>query len=279
MPDQGRATTMTFSEANSASGSAAGEAEALLDFYNRWFEVVPANSPSLLREVLRLRYKVYCVENQFEDATAHPDGLENDPYDDRSVHSLLRYRATGETVGTVRLVLPSREREALALPIGQVCDERHLVQALQLPVTTTAEISRFAVSKDFRRRASDANVIDGGFSAMPPVARLQSRRALPHITLGLMKAVARMSVENGITHLVAVMEPALLRLISRLGVAFTPIGSLVDYHGLRQPCYATCHDLGKGILFRRPEAMELITDKGEYWKPYAASSCGDPPKK
>ena len=34
------------------------------------------------------------------------------------------------------------------------------------------------------------------------------------------------------------MEPALLRILTRLGLNFEPVGSLVEYHGLRQPCVA-----------------------------------------
>jgi N-acyl amino acid synthase of PEP-CTERM/exosortase system len=39
------------------------------------------------------------------------------------------------------------------------------------------------------------------------------------------------------------MEPALIRILTRFGVEFTPIGDLMEHHGLRQPCVARLDDL------------------------------------
>ena len=58
-----------------------------------------------------------------------------------------------------------------------------------------------------------------------------------HLPLGLIKSCVEMSVREGMTHWAAVMEPALLRLLTRLGIHFNPLGSLVEYHGRRQPCW------------------------------------------
>jgi len=239
----------------------------ILDRYNRWFTLIAADTVELKRECFRLRYQVYCVENRFENPAEHPDGLESDAFDERAVHHLLVHHSTGAVVGTVRLVLPARARGRLELPIGQVCDEEYLVDTIGMPVDSTAEISRFAVSKTFRRRVTDAEVVDGGFQGLARNGDLSARRVLPHITFGLMRAVAKMSVDNGITHLVAVMEPALLRLVGRVGFEFTPIGPLVDYHGIRQPCFATNHDLGKGLIARRPDVMKTVSERGKYWQP------------
>ncbi|HLI12846.1 MAG TPA: PEP-CTERM/exosortase system-associated acyltransferase [Alphaproteobacteria bacterium] len=243
--------------------------DTLLDLYSRYFDLVPADTIELKREAFRLRYQVYCVENAFENPADHPDGLETDEFDDRSVHSLLVYRPTGALTGTVRLILPQPDTQGIDLPIGRICGEE-LIADLGLPASRTAEISRFAVSKAFRRRVSDVTVVDNGFQGFGRTSPRQGAaegRVLPHITLGLMKAVVKMSVENGITHLVAVMEPALLRLLGRIGIKFRNIGPLVHYHGLRQPCYAELDPLLEGILFERPDALEVITDHSRYWRP------------
>src|SRR4051794_41125912 len=75
---------------------------ALLNSFTKWFDIVPANTPALLREAYALRFQVYCVENPFEDPDEHPDGLETDAYDSHSVHSLLVHRERREVAGTVR---------------------------------------------------------------------------------------------------------------------------------------------------------------------------------
>ena len=47
-----------------------------------------------------------------------------------------------------------------------------------------------------------------------------------------------MTAFGGITHIVGMMEPTLLRLLGRLGIAFHPLGERVEHHGIRQPGWA-----------------------------------------
>jgi len=70
--------------------------------------------------------------------------------------------------------------------------------------------------------------------------------------------------EQGITHWSAVMEPALLRLIGRLGIDFSPLGPLVDYHGTRQPCHGDTNEVLAGIKRQQRDVWALITDSGRY---------------
>ncbi len=161
----------------------------LIDLYNRYFEVIHAESPEQKMECFRLRYEVYCVENPFEDPLQNPDGIETDQFDSAAMHSLLRHRETGEMVGTVRLILPRTGREGMGLPIRQIC--RHELMSHDnnsLPWGGTAEISRFAISKRMRRRAEDGTVV-GSFETTDHDAR----RRIPDTSLGLMQAVVAMA--------------------------------------------------------------------------------------
>jgi N-acyl amino acid synthase of PEP-CTERM/exosortase system len=247
--------------------SSADEKRSLFALYARWFDVVPADTPERLEEAYRLRYQVYCVENNFESADQAQPGLEIDGYDKHSVHSLLIHRPTGMVAGTVRLILPNGSGTIDALPISEMCTDPSLRDPARFPPARTAEISRFAVSKAFRRRISDGTYPDMHFSDGAPVNRAHERRVLtPNITLGLMKAIAEMSIRNGITHLCAMMEPALLRLTGRLGIKFMPLGKTVEYHGIRQPCFAELADLGFALMKCSPDAHELVSDQGRYWQ-------------
>jgi N-acyl amino acid synthase of PEP-CTERM/exosortase system len=237
-----------------------------MDIYSEYFDIVRADTPELVEAALRLRYQVYCVEHPFENPAEHPDGLERDPYDAQSVHCLLIHRPTGLVAGTVRLVLPWRNAGPWDLPILATCDHPTLFDERTLPRARTAEISRFAISKDFRRRAEDVS----GPAGIPGSSPIDARRVIPHIALGLMKAVVWMSHQHQATHLCAVMEPALLRLLGRFGMSFTPLGPLVDYHGKRQPCYAPLDHLLRGIHDRDPEVFDLLTDAGRYHQLSAA---------
>jgi hypothetical protein len=54
-----------------------------------------------------------------------------------------------------------------------------------------AEISRYAISKSFRRRKGETGFPDVGYS---PLDAETSRRLMPHLTLGLMRGIHRLGV-------------------------------------------------------------------------------------
>ncbi len=248
----------------SAPTLAKSEGERLVDVYHRWFEVVAADTDERRVQAYRLRYQVYCVENAFEDPADNPDGLEADAFDAHSVQSLLVHRPTGLAAGTVRLVLPRPGAAETGFAMHRVCDDPALSDPARLPPATSAEISRFTISKEFRRRREDAQYPDmetrGGGSR-----ESEGRRIVPHMTLGLMNAIVRMSVDNGITHWCAIMQPTLLRVLARMGIEFERIGPRVSYHGRRQPVLADADALLAGIWERQPELWAVITDGGRTW--------------
>jgi N-acyl amino acid synthase of PEP-CTERM/exosortase system len=208
--------------------------------YERHFAVVRATTPELLRKAYRLRYQAYCVENQFEDPEQQVDRCETDHYDDHSEHTLLLHRRTGEVAGTSRVILPP-EGEFRSLPIAALLngvDQRRFGQSAE-----TAEISRFAILKQFRRRYGEQAYADVGSTENASASEIIERHLLPFIILGLLRGVFGICLDFGITNLAAVMEPALIRIFRRLGLHFTPIGGLVEHHGLRQPCIARLADL------------------------------------
>lgn len=245
--------------------------ESLLDVFHRNFEVVTVDTPELMDAVHTLRYQVYCVENSYESAEQHPDGLERDEFDLFAVHSLVRYRGTESFAGCVRLILPNADKPETPFPIEEQCGDlfdRQAIETHYLPRHSLAEISRFAVSKGFKRRISEAGTLSGASQAAvyeDEGASANLRRLLPHITLGLFHAIVRMSAENGITHWYAIMEPTLIRLLGRFGIHFNPIGPLVNYHGRRQPTLAVADEVLAGIYAERPDVWEIITEQGELW--------------
>jgi N-acyl amino acid synthase of PEP-CTERM/exosortase system len=227
----------------------------LPDMFKKCLSVVCANSQDMRDRAFRLRFQVYCRERGFEDAGEHPDGREQDGYDARSLHSLLLDRHTGAAVGTVRLILP---RVGDDLPVFRQIEagERRRVA---LPLATTAEVSRFAVAKAFRRQ------LEEDWRPRPGRLRVASSgrgSALQLLTFGLIQAIVMMTALGGITHIVAMMEPALLRLLRRLGIEFHPLGELVDHHGLRQPGWALMVHLIARIKACHPELAEIIADAG-----------------
>jgi N-acyl amino acid synthase of PEP-CTERM/exosortase system len=231
-----------------------GENESLFDRYNRDFCCTLADAPELLRQAYEVRYQVYCVENAFEDADEHPGRLETDEYDARSTHSILTFRQTGEAIGTVRLVLPD-EQTPSSFSMKRILD--FCRGDAPFPVTRTAEVSRFSVT----RRARPRN--DGAIDMRNPLAnRSVLRRAEPLMSLGLIQGLIRMSALHRITHWCAVMEPQMLRMLAAMGIHFYPVGPLLEYHGLRQLCFCEISSVLKTVRRERPSFWEIITDSG-----------------
>src|SRR5215468_11473844 len=207
-----------------------GNDEVRLDDRSEQFHILPAATPELLEEVYRLRFRVYCVENKFEKPNNRHPGLEIDEYDSHSVHSLLIHKPSGIAFGTVRLVLADRGAADRPLPMQRRCAFSVMQNT---PNTSMAEISRFAISRHVRRlvaermRSSVAST-DLQCKLSPKVGGMD-----PLIPVWLMSAILRMSIENNVTHLCGIMEPALIRLLARLGIFFSPIGPLIEHHGRR----------------------------------------------
>ena len=244
--------------------------------YASHFEVARVTTPEQLKAALRLRYQVYCVENPFEDPADNADGMESDMYDAGSLHSLLLRQGTTEAVGTVRLILPlSRSGlEGMGLPIRDVCHhELVTTKNSTLPWQTTAEISRFAVSNRLRRRAGDQRTA-GGLSEPDG-----TRRRILDTSLGLMQAAVAMTADCGITHVCAVMEPSLLRMLSRLGIHFVALGKQVIYHGRRQPCYSNVDELLARTWAERFDVWQILTRNGKLWPVNRRLAGADQPRR
>ncbi|MEF8794272.1 PEP-CTERM/exosortase system-associated acyltransferase [Thiohalorhabdus sp.] len=242
------------------------------DFFDKYFEIVQAVSWAERDAAYALRYQVYCVENPFEDGSVHRCGREQDEYDARAVHSLIRHRESGEFAACVRLVLPKQDDPETPFPIEAECGHAfykdHRAVSVALDRSRLSEISRFAVSKRFKRRLNEASSPSG----TSPEAVYQDadsrsgagQRGMPYITVGLFAAVIRTSVEHGMTDWYAVMEPGLLRLLSRFGIHFHPVGALVEHHGRRRPTAARVADVIRGIHDERPDVWEIVSDRGRF---------------
>ncbi len=232
---------------------------SVLVYFRSLFDVTEASTPADLEAAFRLRYQVYCVENDFERKDANPGSRETDSYDWRSVHSILTHRASREVIGTLRLVLP----QGGPLPIQELHPNPLDLVKGQLPLETTAEVSRFAVSKSFRRRRGEERYADEGWTG--PVAPVESaplRRLMPYLSIGLMQGVLRLSLQHGVTHLCAIIDPCLLRLLGRFGLHFHAVGEPIDYHGLRQPCFAELEELIESAAKEQPDIWAVSTENG-----------------
>jgi N-acyl amino acid synthase of PEP-CTERM/exosortase system len=172
------------------------------------------------REVLALRYQVYCAERGFENPEDFPDGLERDEFDDSSIHFAAIHRPTGRVVGTVRLVLPAAAR----LPGEKFFNIRATVAGFDR--MNVGEISRLALTKRYCREL-----------------QRNLRNGSGEIVHGLFRCLALESGRLGLTHLYAVMSRGLPVLLAKNRIHFNRVGPERAYHGLRAPYFGAIEEL------------------------------------
>jgi N-acyl-L-homoserine lactone synthetase len=178
------------------------------------------------------------VERGFE---ASDSGLEIDGFDDHAPHVVVCRKSDDEVIGTVRLVLPQAGRADYGLPIHSLCTED---LGYRVPLHSSGEVSRFAVSKERRGMSSDATAL---------------------LRLALVQGLVKMSAEHGITHWCAVMERSLLRLLRSSAINFDPVGQMVEHHGMRQPSVCCVSDVLQQMRIEQPAIWEFVTLGGTLW--------------
>lgn len=219
------------------------EGDTVLQFHFR--KVV---DKSELEEVFRLRYKVYCDEWGFERPQDHPGGIEFDIYDSSAVH-FVSLNEMWQVIGTVRIILHSDK----GFPLEKHC--KIDADLSRLNRQKIGEISRLAVSKEFRKRSEDRFIYDGTAEYVEQQAALHERRRRHEIVTGLYKCLYVESKKIGLTHWYAVMAKGLYILLKRMGILFEPIGPEIDYHGLRTPYLGAIADIENEVGRLNPDLL------------------------
>ncbi len=193
-----------------------------------------------LRDIYRLRYKVYCEEKGFEKPEDHPGGIEFDDFDRNSRHFLAA--SEDRVIGTARLILSSEKD----FPVEKHC--RIETDLSLLDRSRLGEISRLAVSKEYGRVSKDQDLTFG-------------TRRQQMIVFGLYKIIYVESKKMGFTHWLAVMSDGLHQLLKKIGVVFTPIGPSVNYHGIRTPYLGSIAEIEAGVSRVNPELFKEASEE------------------
>ncbi len=164
--------------------------------------------------------------------------------------------------GTVRIVLHDPACPEQSFALQRICQDPLIRDPVRFPVERMVEISRFCISKAFRQRKGDG-LYPG---SNEPSADQDQRRLIPNMTLGLIEGLVRMSLTHNVDYWCAMMEPTLLRLLTRLGIHFDKIGPIVDYHGRRQPCYIPLDTMLERVHDERPDVWDVLTEGGRHWE-------------
>lgn len=242
----------------------------IVDLFNEFFEMVPVTTDALRESVYRLRFQVFCHELGLWDPALYPDGLEKDEYDYRSEYYLIRHRKTGVFAATTRIILADPEQPELLFPTEShsVIDRTDILD--KIPRTQFAEVSRFCVSKNFKRRTGESETVEGMNPEIiqhPYIASEVERRSWPILTLALIACLHRVNRKHHTTHWFSMLEPPIFRLYGMFGIHFTPIGPLAySYDKQRLPCVIQVPEYLDEVKLKNKENWDMLTDFGRFWK-------------
>jgi len=229
----------------------------------RYWRVAPLRTADELKLSYALRCRVYCEERGFLDITDYPNGIEQDEFDDYSLH-FGSFDAEGGLVGSARLVL----RGPLGFPMFSHCALDPEWQEKIDAIPQLVEISRLVVSRQYRRRANDgyygiqhtedpenfdrrreARIASGA----PAPSEQSDRRDQFSVAVSLFKAMYQAAWRLHMTHALSAMELTLLRLLRRYHFPFEKIGPECDYFGPVTPFLLDAELVEQQLAVEAPE--------------------------
>ncbi|GAA0369842.1 hypothetical protein GCM10009092_37650 [Bowmanella denitrificans] len=232
--------------------------------FDKYFAIKFVNTDALRKESYRIRHSVYCDEMGW--LASSEDGLETDECDAYSFSLLLEHKRTGVYAGTVRLVIPPVTNPEKKLPFelhGLEHVQKDVIDSTKLSRGTFGEISRLAVSRDFRRREGEqkqAFVINEMRGAKKEKFAEEERRNFPNIAIGLYLGI--IALENMCNHsqMFVVVEPRLKKRLQRLGLEFIQCGEEHFYHGIRALFYLPREHFTSNLNTEMLELYQLLED-------------------
>ncbi len=181
---------------------------------------------------------------------AFPEQMEFDPWDESSVHFIVRHKASGDWLGGVRLVTSINSSfpfEEWNEPYQKLKDSERK-QAF--------EMSRLCIVKEARRFSSKRFAPYG----LPDEVSEESNKVTSifnfknqssSLMWGLIRAAGLYSAESGITDWYFLVTPALAHLLKRGGLDLRQIGDACEHRGLRVP-----HQLSVESVLNNPLLRE-----------------------
>ena len=210
------------------------EVSKIATHFKQFFNTTIANDQATKELSFRIRHDVYCTELAFEPEKS--DGLEKDEFDEHSIHCLVQHKGSKNFAGTVRMVMSNSSEQLL--PIEQFCShaiEDEVLHPKNYRREEICEISRLAVPAQFRKRKTD-QYEGAGTGVIDEHSFSQNEmRCFPFIAISLYFMAATVTQQKGINHIFVMMEPRLARSLRFVGIPFTQIGKVTEYHGKRAP--------------------------------------------
>lgn len=231
--------------------------------FNKNFSVVRAKSPELLKACYALRYQIFCVERKFDLPYEIIDGVgyEHDENDMRSESFLIQHRASGNYIGTGRLIMPNLAYTKEALPIQEYLSD-NIIKAFALDqqemLRSTCEISRLGILRDYGNANSDRYKKTSGF-----YSTLYKVHLADICKLGLYRAIFDIALNDCNTpNCVFTTDPFILRRFKKAGFTYQVMGNNIDIFGPVTPVYFNIPQMLNSAANSNRVCWSIVTDNG-----------------
>lgn len=239
------------------------QARLLSNLYNNLFDVVEADTPALKEQAYRLRYQVFCLENEgYEDPSKHPTGMERDAYDIRSEQVLLIYKPTATAIGTLRIIKPDIYGPLKSFPMQHICEDGYLKDVRN--INNMCEVSRLSISKPLREKVRQHLLKHKDeYLSLPFHQKGLVNLVMAIAPFGLYQGAFNMALDRGYANMLGTMEPFHMeRLKRKAGLVVHKLGGEIEFHGIRQPFVMNIHETCENMQRQTPLSWMIISDAG-----------------
>ena len=192
--------------------------------YFHFQEVLPGTAD--FDDYQEARYDVFCEELGRVEPTgqfnSRGHAIETDRFDAHSRHFIARHKTSHVIAGFMRVIMPNH--------MGLNVSDRYVIDQPMpygVSLAQVGEISRLAVTPEFRRRQSDEGKSVQGDPETEMSCRPDGmRRHQPELVLGLYREVYHLCQSEGVDYCVAAMDRRFSRLLNTLGFPFLAVGPL-----------------------------------------------------
>lgn len=243
------------------------QSKSFYDPYYKTFRIIRADSNALREIAFRLRYEVFCLENNIDcgqDSTEKQD-LERDAYDDNAIHYILYRKSDDLAVGTIRIVLPRKDKPLYSFPMQFMCN--HPLLHMEDKVSRFCEISRMCMSKNFRKRPGDGATLPAYFDQDFNVRTekntvVYARRVIPFAPLGMLCAAFEGALDNGLTDCICTLDLEQLHALQKIGLSYRSLGPRLEMGGVQQPVIFNIKHAFDNMILQNPPCWEVVSGRG-----------------
>ncbi|MCB1769708.1 MAG: PEP-CTERM/exosortase system-associated acyltransferase [Candidatus Competibacteraceae bacterium] len=229
--------------------------------FDQSYEVILADTVTSQAIHRMVRYHVYCLENQFEDAAAFPQGEEYDLWDSYSAQFIVRSRRLGTWIAAMRLILPHSAK----FPI----EELHcLTSQADLPRRNLAEISRICIIRSPNPHEINP-YLDWNYGHI-------SKGGESEVLLGMLRTIFLYGLAHDIECCYLLITQAFARLLRHLGIVLHKVGTPVDHRGVRIPYQVKLRESAKSMRAKSAQVDQFAARKTLAYRPFSALSAAEP---